>query len=119
MGISCATKGRPLAITRQPFVELSRRLAGLGASHDCRAAFQTAGAQCQFTHSCALLNHKLPRGDAHATYFRPTLGEKATAAAEVVQWHLLYVPPVSTVSRQVQVAGGSAPADVAHARDSD
>jgi integrase len=58
--------------------------------HDCRAAFQTAGVRTRI-HPLMLrmlMNHAIPKNDAHAVYFRPTLAEKREAA-EAIQRNLL------------------------------
>ena len=63
-------------------------VAGYGrpwSPHDCRAAFITAGAACKVHPFMvrSLSNHALPRNDAHAVYFRPTLAEKRDAATAI------------------------------------
>ena len=109
-----ATKGRPLGDNTAAIRGIVKTFGRPWSPHDCRAAFQTAGAQCRI-HPLMVrgaANHKLPRGDAHATYFSANAGREGDSSGGRP---MAFVARCRRpVSRQVQVAGGSAPT-LAHA----
>lgn len=85
-----ATDGHPISDSTSAIRAIVAAFGRPWSPHDCRAAFQTAGVRAR-VHPLmlrTLMNHALPKNDAHAVYFRPTLAEKRDAA-EAIQRNLL------------------------------